>query len=104
MARFFAARLKRVAQSRRAETAIRSAQANQTARPSQQAQRSKIDVMTLLNKFGIGPASGGRGVTHPGKPGHDAAGTKTQSHGHGASMPAAAVGSTRAPAVGIEST
>jgi hypothetical protein len=60
--------------------------------------------MTLLNKFGIGPASGGRGVTHPGKPGaHDAAGTKT--HGaHGASMPAAAVGATRAPAVGVEST
>ena len=63
--------------------------------------------MTLLNKFGIGPASGGRGVTHPGKPGHDAAGsTKTQTHGgHGTSnMPAAAVGATRAPAVGVEST
>jgi hypothetical protein len=61
--------------------------------------------MTLLNKFGIGPASGGgRGVTHPGKPGaHDAAGTKTQG-AHGANMPAAAVGTTRAPAVGVEST
>jgi hypothetical protein len=61
--------------------------------------------MTLLNKFGIGPASGGgRGVTHPGKPGaHDAAGTKTHS-GLSSNMPAAAVGSTRAPAVGVEST
>src|ERR1700722_19150470 len=58
--------------------------------------------MTLLNKFGIGPASGGRGVTHPGKPGHDAAGTKTHA-GHAANMPAA-VGTTRAPAVGVEST
>jgi hypothetical protein len=61
--------------------------------------------MTLLNKFGIGPASGGRGVTHPGKPGHDAAGSSTKTHsGHGTSMPAAAVGTTRAPAVGVEST
>jgi len=61
--------------------------------------------MTLLNKFGIGPASGGgRGVTHPGKPGaHDAAAAKTQAHKHGGSM-AAAVGSTRPPAVGVEST
>jgi hypothetical protein len=60
--------------------------------------------MTLLNKFGIGPASGGRGVSHPGKPaGHEAASTKTQTHGHGAGMPAA-VGATRAPAVGVEST
>src|SRR6202035_4267925 len=60
--------------------------------------------MTLLNKFGIGPASSsGRGVTHPGKPGtHDAAGTK--SHGHSASLPAPAVGTNRAPAVGVEST
>src|SRR3984885_1269985 len=58
--------------------------------------------MTLLNKFGIGPASGGRGVTHPGKPGHGAAGPKT--HGsHAANMPPA-VGTTRAPAVGVEST
>lgn len=60
--------------------------------------------MTLLNKFGIGPASGGRGVAHPGKPAsHEAVGTKSQSHGHGPSMPAA-VGATRAPAVGVEST
>lgn len=61
--------------------------------------------MTLLNKFGIGPASGGgRGVTHPGKPGaHDAAGTKAHS-AHSAKMPTAAVGTTRAPAVGVEST
>src|ERR1700761_7306738 len=59
--------------------------------------------MTLLNKFGIGPASsGGRGVTHPGKPAHEAAGTKT--HNQAAGMPAAAVGTTRAPAVGVEST
>src|SRR5580704_11079349 len=61
--------------------------------------------MTLLNKFGIGPASGGRGVTHPGKPaGHEAAGTKSQAHGRGGSIPAPAVGTTRAPAVGVEST
>ncbi len=60
--------------------------------------------MTLLNKFGIGPASGGRGVTHPGKPGHDAAGSTKTHSGHGTSMPAAAVGTTRAPAVGVEST
>src|ERR1700749_2944485 len=60
--------------------------------------------MTLLNKFGIGPASGGRGVTHPGKPGSpESAGTKTHS-GHGAGMPPAAVGATRAPATGVEST
>src|SRR5580692_4717703 len=60
--------------------------------------------MTLLNKFGIGPASGGRGVTHPGKPGHDAAGSTKTHSGHGTSMPAPAVGTTRAPAVGVEST
>ncbi|MBV8514819.1 MAG: hypothetical protein JO260_05930 [Acidobacteria bacterium] len=60
--------------------------------------------MTLLNKFGIGPASGGRGVGHSGKPGgHEAVGGKTQSHGHGENM-SAAVGTTRAPAVGVEST
>lgn len=60
--------------------------------------------MTLLNKFGIGPASSQRGVTHPGKPGaHDAASTKTHG-GHGTTSMPAAVGATRAPAVGVEST
>jgi hypothetical protein len=60
--------------------------------------------MTLLNKFGIGPASSQRGVTHSGKPGgHEAAGTKTHG-GHGTTSMPAAVGATRAPAVGVEST
>jgi hypothetical protein len=56
--------------------------------------------MTLLNKFGIGPGSGpGRGVSHPVKSGKDAA-----SKSHGGGVQAAAVGTTRVPNAGAEST
>lgn len=56
--------------------------------------------MTLLNKFGIGPGNGpGRGVSHPVKSGNDSA-----SKSHGGGVQSAAVGTTRAPNAGAESS